>query len=118
MARTRFRNRPASALRAAGLRHEPSEWANSRRALMSVVQRSGSLWNLRIRAGGQSRPLSPRARRRAGKAFRPHLEALEDRCVLSVGALLGTAENPTPANNDAFGKTVALSGNYLVAGAP
>jgi hypothetical protein len=36
----------------------------------------------------------------------------------TTGALLKTLENPTPANGDGFGASVAISGNIVVVGAP
>src|SRR5262245_56702629 len=62
-------------------------------------------------------------RRRAGaggprQRFRPRVEELGGRLVPTVGALLHTFHNPTPAAGDFFGTAVAVSGGRVLVGAP
>src|SRR5437870_673090 len=66
-------------------------------------------------SGATSKTRSAHPRR-----FHPQLEALEDRCLPSLNAvLLQSVNNPTPTAGDLFGRPVAALGtDGLLVGAP
>ena len=55
---------------------------------------------------------------RRRRPWQPTCERLEDRCLLSVGDLVLTLTNPTPAVGDGFGSSVAAVGNNILVGVP